>query len=117
MIYPWHYYLMATLYIGAGLLHFFKSPWYLPVLPKRVPAKLLVVHLSGILEIYLGILLLLPSWKPIALWGIILMLLFYLPVHIVMVRNPHFRKRFPGWVLWLRLPVQFLLMYWAWSYL
>lgn len=113
----WHYYLMAGIYMAAGILHFIKSHWYLPILPPGVPAKLLVVYLSGIAEIYLGLLLLDPYWKAPALSGIMIMLLFFLPVHIYMLRNPKFRKRFPAWALWLRLPLQFLLIFWAYSYL
>ncbi|WP_224489178.1 DoxX family protein [Robertkochia flava] len=113
----WHYYLMAILYILAGILHFIKSKWYIAVIPEKFPAKLLLVYLSGIAEIYLGIMLFLPSWKLLALSGIILMLLAFLPVHIYMLKHPGFRKKFPAWALLSRISLQFLLMYWAYSYM
>ncbi|THD65664.1 hypothetical protein E7Z59_13810 [Robertkochia marina] len=113
---PWHLYLMALLYISAGIMHFLKSKWYIPIIPPRFPHKLLLVYLTGVLECYLGILLLLPSWKPMAITGIILMLILFLPVHIYMLYDQKFRKIFPRWLLWLRIPLQLVLMYWAYSY-
>ena len=114
---PWHFYLMATLYFLAGITHFLKSKWFTAVTPPNVPHKLLVVHLTGLLEIYLAALLIIPFWKHLALKGIMVMLLFYFPVHVYMLRNKKFHRQFPSWALWLRLFMQFGLIYWAYSYL
>lgn len=116
VIESWHFYLMAMLYLTAGITHFLKSKWYLYVMPPGIPHKLLVVYLSGIVEIYLALLLLMPYWKKMALLGIILMLILFLPVHIYMLTGKQFQKRFPKWALWLRLPLQGLLIFWAWMY-
>lgn len=113
---PWHLYVMALLYMLAGIMHFLKSKWYIPIIPPRIPHKLLLIHLTGVLEGYLAILLIIPSWRTIALSGIILMLILFLPVHVYMLYDKKFRKIFPRWLLWLRIPMQFVLIYWAFSY-
>lgn len=105
---------MGGMYIFAGIMHFVKPRLYQRVIPPYLPKPALLVSLSGIAEIILGIAVCIPATRPIALWCIILMLLVFLPVHIHMLQ-----KNFgmPRWLLWLRIPMQFLLIWWAYFYL
>ena len=70
------------------------------------------VYLSGVAEIVLGIGVIFPQTRSFALCGLIAMLIIFLIVHVNML--------FPGnqlgispWILWLRIPIQFILIYWA----
>ena len=81
-------------------------------MPKFLPAHDLLIYLSGIAEILLGIGILFPQTRNLALWGIIAMLLVFLLVHINML-FPANSLGISAWILWLRLPIQFLLIYWA----
>lgn len=108
---------MAGLYIVAGLMHFILPKIYLRIMPRYLPKPLLLVYLSGLAEIVLGIAACFRTTQYWALSGIILMLLIFLLVHIHMLSGPKAAAGFPKWLLLLRIPVQFLLMYWAYMYL
>ncbi|QLE01839.1 hypothetical protein HX109_09810 [Galbibacter sp. BG1] len=116
MQHSWHYYFMAILYIVAGLLHFVKPKMYVSIMPSYIPYQRSLVYLSGIAEIVFG-LLLFTTFKEIGLWGIILMLIAFIPVHIYMLKDKKFEKVAPRWVLIARIPLQFGLMFWAYWYL
>lgn len=117
MIYSWHLYLMATIYIGAGLMHFIKPKMYLRIMPRYLPFHKALVLLSGFAEISLGIGLFFEATKNIAIYGIITMLAVFLLVHLYMLTSEKAGAGFPKWALLLRLPLQFGLMFWAYWYL
>ena len=117
MIYPWHLYIMAVLYIAAGINHFIKPKIYLRILPNYLPNHRLLVALSGLSEIILGIMVCIPFLKNIAIILIILMLFVFLSVHFYMLSSKKASAGLPKWLLVLRIPMQFALMYWAYSYL
>ncbi|WAC03308.1 DoxX family protein [Lacinutrix neustonica] len=117
MIFPWHLYLMAVIYIFAGIMHFIKPKAYLRIMPRYLPNHKLLVKLSGIAEIMLGIGLCIPLLKDFSVYGIILMLLFFLMVHVYMLTGEKASAGIPKWILLLRIPLQFGLMYWAYWYL
>ncbi|MBR9914525.1 MAG: hypothetical protein GYB32_06810 [Algicola sp.] len=114
---PWHLYLMAIIYVLAGLMHFVKPKMYMRIMPRYLPNHKLLVYLSGIAEVILGIGLLFASTRSLAIYGIIAMLLIFLLVHFYMLSSEKAGAGIPKWVLILRIPLQFALMYWAWTYL
>jgi uncharacterized membrane protein len=114
---PWHYYLMALLYVLAGMFHFIKPKIYLRIMPPYMPNPKSLVLLSGIAEMVLGIGLCFTSTKNLAIWGIIAMLAVFLPVHFYMLQGGKAGAGLPKWLLVLRLPLQIALMYWAYGYL
>ncbi len=117
MTYPWHLYLMAAMYVFAGLFHFIKPKLYTRIMPRYLPNHLLLVYLSGIAEIALGVALCFPETKNLAIYGIILMLLIFLLVHFYMLSSEKAGAGLPQWILILRIPLQFLLIWWAWFYI
>ena len=117
MNYPWHLYLMAAIYILAGTLHFIKPKIYLRIMPRYLPFPKSLVFLSGLAEIVLGIGLCFKETKNFAIYMIILMLTVFLLVHFYMLSSDKAAAGFPKWALLLRLPLQFVLMFWAYAYL
>lgn len=113
---PWHQYLMGVLYILAGINHFRKPKMYERIIPPYIPGRSSVVILSGAAEMILGLMLLNRDTQDYAAWGIIVMLIIFLTVHIYMIQEPMFVKKIPKWILWIRIPLQFGLMYWAYIY-
>ncbi|MGS2726777.1 DoxX family protein [Psychroserpens sp. BH13MA-6] len=114
---PWHLYLMAIIYVLAGLMHFVKPKMYMRIMPRYLPNHKLLVYLSGFAEVILGIGLLFASTRSLAIYGIIAMLLIFLLVHFYMLSSEKAGAGIPKWILILRIPLQFALMYWAWTYL
>ena len=117
MSYPWHLFLMGAMYIIAGIMHFLKPKIYLRIMPRYLPFHKPLVIISGLVEILLGIGLFNRSTKDISLYGIIAMLAIFLLVHFYMLSSKKAGAGFPRWILLLRLPLQFALMYWAFFYL
>jgi uncharacterized membrane protein len=109
-------YLMATLYALAGSFHFIRPRFYRRIIPPWVPWPVTCVYLSGAVEIILGMLLLIPDARVIAAWGILILLILIFPANIEMYLN-YRRRRHPfTWIPALRLPLQGLLVWWAYQY-
>lgn len=113
---PWHQYLLGVLFILAGMNHFRKPKIYEQIIPPYIPAHSSMVLLSGIAEMILGFMILNKNTQTVAAWGIIIMLLLFIPIHIYMIQNEKAAMKLPKWVLILRLPLQFGLIYWAYLY-
>ena len=114
---PWHYYLMACIYILAGIMHFAYPSTYRRVIPSWIPCHRAVVYLSGGMEIIFGAALFYPGLSRPALYGIILLLVLFLPVHTHMLRDKKAAMGIPPLILVLRIPLQGLLIYWAYTYI
>ena len=112
----WHLYLMAALFILAGLNHFRNPKMYLRIIPPYFKNPPLLNKLSGIAEFILGALLLYPPTSSYAAWGIIALLLAILPANIYMITNERASFGLPKWLLLLRVPLQFVLIAWAYLY-
>lgn len=117
MIYPWHLYFMAGIYIVAGIMHFLKPKMYRRIMPKYLPNPQLLIIISGIVEMALGISLCFPQSKDVGILGIIAMLIVFLLVHFYMLSSKKAGAGIPRWLLILRIPLQIGLMYWAYWYL
>ncbi len=106
-------YLLAALFILGGINHFVMPEFYLQIMPPYLPAPLFLVYLSGFFETGLGIALLIPKFSRRAAWGIILTLIAVFPANIYMAMNA---EKFPDLsplLIYLRLPLQFVLIAWA----
>ena len=109
-------YLMAFLYIAAGVNHFVIPKMYLRIMPPYVPFHKTMVFLSGIAEVLLGVGLLFTLTREWAAWGIILLLIAIFPANVEQLKNKKARGKLPLWVVILRLPLQLVLIWWAWLY-
>jgi len=105
-------YIMGGVYFFLGIIHFTHTGFYLPMMPRYLPAHISLIRWSGFAEIILGLGVFFPLTRNIALWGIIAMLIVFLIVHVNMVL-PSNRIGISVWILLLRLPIQFILIYWA----
>ena len=105
--------LFAILFISAGILHFVNPDFFVRIVPPVLPAPLFLVYLSGLFEIVLGILLLIPKFSRFAAFGLIALLIAVFPANIYMALNPQNFAEYNPLALYLRLPIQFLLMAWA----
>lgn len=116
MALPWHLYIMAGIYILAGLNHFRKPRFYERIIPDYLPAHKTLNYLSGLAEIALGILLCFPKTSHVAAWGIIALLIAIFPANIYMYTNDEAALGLPKWIRLIRLPLQFILIWWAYLY-
>jgi uncharacterized membrane protein len=107
---------LAVLYVAAGACHFIVTRAYVRIMPDYLPAHRELVLLSGAAEIAAGVGLLMPQTRRTAAWGIILLLIAVFPANLWMAQHPEHFPSIPLWVLWLRLPLQLPLLWWAWQY-
>ena len=107
---------MAAFYVLGGFNHLVNPSFYLAIMPPYIPAHGAMVALSGVAEIALGVLVLVPRSQVLAAWGIIAMLVVFLPVHIHMLVNQELFPEVGVAFLWLRFPLQGVLGLWAWWY-
>ena len=108
-------YLQAVVYIAAGLNHFINPRMYLAIMPPYVPAHGLMVALSGVAEVALGVGLLFPATRSLSAWGLIVLLVAVFPANVYMATSDQFGN-IPAWLRWGRLPLQGLLIAWAYRY-
>lgn len=113
---PWHLYCMAVIYFIAGCNHFRNPKLYIKIIPEYFPNRKLLNILSGLIEIILAVLLCIPQFTNYAAWGIILLLIAVFPANLYMYQNKKASLGLPKWVLLLRLPLQLLLIFWAYQY-
>lgn len=116
MVLPYSLYLMAFLYILAGINHFRVPRLYVKMIPPALPAPKMINIVSGAAEIILGVLLCVPQLSSFAACGIIILLIAVFPANVYMYTNDKAALGLPKWVRLLRLPLQLLLMYWAYLY-
>lgn len=114
---PWHLYLMALLYMLAGLNHFRKPRMYLKIIPPYFPRPVLLNKITGLAELLLGLLLCFPLFTKFAACGIIALLIAVFPANLYMYQNPKAGFGLPKYLLLLRLPFQVLLIIWAFLYI
>ena len=114
---PRHLYLMSFMYILAGIMHFVKPKMYMRIMPRYLPAHKQLVLLSGLAEILLGIGLLSTSTRNASVYGIVIMLLIFLLVHFYMLSSKKAAAGISRWILIARIPLQFVLVWWALFYL
>ena len=108
--------LFALLFILGGVNHFIDPNFYLKMMPEYIPMHLEMIYISGVFEILLGIGLLIPKYSRLAAFGLILLLIAIFPANLHMALNASQFSEIPDIGLWVRLPVQFLLIWWAWTY-
>jgi len=104
---------LSVFFVGAGLNHFVSADFYRGIMPTYLPWHGELVAISGVAEILGGIGVLISRTRRAAGWGLIMLLIAVMPVHLQMVMQG-FRSA-PTWILWLRLPFQLLLMGWVYQ--
>jgi len=107
-------YLMAALYVAAGANHFRDPDFYVAIMPPYVPWHLPLVYVSGVAEIALGVAVLVPRLRRGAAWGLVALLIAVFPANVHMALNVEAYPDASAVALYLRLPVQGLLIVWAW---
>ena len=82
-------------------------------MPPYLPAHLFLIYLSGVLEIVLGVMLLMPKFSQLAAWGLIALLIAVFPANVYMAMNAGIFPQFSQTALYLRLPLQIVLIAWT----
>ena len=111
---------MSIMLVFTAIGHFAFTKGMSMMIPNFIPSKETFVYLTGVFEILLAISLLIPRFKYISGWTLIIFLLLMLPANIyASINNVNYQKgTFDGnglGYLWFRIPLQFLFI--AWTYI
>jgi len=109
-------YVMALGYVIAGIIHFTHPAFYKKIMPLWLPYHFALIYISGVCEIVFGLLLLPEATRSIGAWLIIALLIAIFPANIQMAINYWNRNNPYLWIAIARLPLQILLIWWAWIY-
>ena len=107
---------MSLFYLFAGIMHFVRPQVYLKIMPAYLPFHLPLIYISGILEIAAGLLLLHPLTRSYGAWLTIIVLVVVFPANIQMLLDFYQKQNPYLWIAILRLPLQLVLIWWAWLY-
>ena len=114
----WSRYLLAGFFILAGVNHFLQPNFYLPLIPDYLPWPISLNLISGVAEIVLGVGMLINHLQSAAMWGLIILLILFIPSHIYFIRVGSCIEGglcAPMWMAWLRLVlIHPLLLLWVW---
>jgi uncharacterized membrane protein len=107
--------LLAIFMVAAGVYHFVNPQIYVSIMPKYLPWHLALVYVSGVLEILFGVGLL-TRFSSFAAWGLMALLVGVFPANLNMAVHPELAPQIPRVLLWLRLPLQAVLIWWSWQF-
>jgi uncharacterized membrane protein len=105
---------LAAFYLFAGTMHFVKPRAYEATVPDALPLHGEIVAVSGVAEIAGGLALLDRRTAPWAGWWLIALLIAVFPANVNMAVNAKRFRQVPETLLWVRLPIQAVLIAWVW---
>ncbi|MFK7832606.1 MAG: DoxX family protein [Winogradskyella sp.] len=112
-------FLLIGFYAFAGSYHFINPEFYLDLIPDYLPYPQAVNYISGFLEIVLAIGVAIPKTRLLAVKGIIVLLIVFIPSHVYFIQiGSCVDSAFcvAPWIAWVRLLlVHPLLIWWAWA--
>lgn len=106
-------YVTGAAFVIAGVNHFAKPRLYRAIMPPYLPAHGPLVAISGAAEVVLGVLVCFPRLARPAGWGLMALLVAVFPANLHMALHPRRFAPMPAWLLWLRLPLQPLMIWWV----
>lgn len=111
--------ILIGFYAFAGSYHFINPEFYSDLIPDYLPYHGFINYSSGFFEILFAIGVAFPKTRLLAVKGIILLLVAFIPSHIYFIQiGSCVESAFcvSPWVAWLRLLIVHpLLILWAWS--
>jgi len=102
--------LLAAFMVTVGVLHFATPEFFASIVPDALPAHAALVAVSGVFEILGGVGLLVPRARRRTSHGLVALYVAVFPANVNMVVHPELGGDVPAWALWLRLPLQAMLI-------
>ena len=108
--------LFAAFFIFGGFNHFRDPGFYLQIMPPWIPWHLELIYVTGVMEIVLGALFLIPRFTRPAAWGLAVLLVLVFPANLHMALHTDHYPDYSPLALWARLPLQGILIAIALAY-
>lgn len=107
--------LLSVFFTYAGIDHLISPDFYVSIMPPWMLWHLELVYLSGVFEVMGGVGVLIPRFRAFAGAGLVALLIAVYPANLHMAFNPHLFPDIPVVALYIRLALQFLAFYWAYT--
>ena len=101
-------------FLRGGMAHFAFTDLEARIVPPQVPDAPDVVLVVGAFELLGAFGLLVPWTRRAAGWGLLLLTLAVTPATVYMLQIRDQVPSIPAWLLWLRLPLQVVLLWLIW---
>jgi len=109
----WSQRLLAIFFTTAGALHFLRPRMYEEIVPDYLPAHHELVLVSGAAEIAGAVMVVFPRTRRIAGIWLAATLVLVFPANVHMALHPDRYPSLAPALLWARLPLQPLVIWWA----
>ena len=94
----------------GGIAHFVATETEMKIVPPYIPWPRAAVMISGVFELLGAVGLLWRPTRRAAGVGLFLLTLAVTPCHVYRLQRPDLFAFIPVWTLWLRLPIQVVLL-------
>ena len=99
----------------AGLVHFAYPRVYGAILPDWAPWKRGLVFWSGVAEILIGVLLMMPATAKWAALALLILMICFLPLHVYHLFQPPVKLSYPYGVYVGRAVLQLAIIWGCWK--
>jgi uncharacterized membrane protein len=106
---------LGFLFTFTGIGHFVQTAGMVEMLPSWVPARMLLVYLTGFLEFAIAAGFLIPSFRQFTGWIAAIMLVLFFPVNVyaAIYRVPVGGHAWGPVYLFIRAPLQLIILFWV----
>lgn len=94
----------------GGIGHFVMLDAFASIIPPGLPWPEAAVLISGFFELLGAIGILLPRFRSVAGWGLVVLTICVTPANVYMWLHPELFPQVPAWLLLWRLPFQVFLL-------
>jgi uncharacterized membrane protein len=105
---------VALFFISGGIAHFVFTDFFAMSIPDYLGYPRELVIISGVFELLGAIGILVPQTRLLAGYGLIALIIAVYPANINMALHPEQFKELPALFLYIRLPFQFLFVWFVW---
>ena len=114
----WSQRILGLFFIAAGVTHYANASFFMAMMPRVIPENLHwpLVAFTGVCEVAGGIGVLWPALRRVAGAALMVFLVAVFPANVQMLMNAQAAGASAATLasLWIRLPVQGLLLWWVW---
>ena len=106
--------IIAIFFIIGGISHFFVADFFVMAMPDYLGYHKELVIISGVFDILGGIGILIPQTRLFSGYCLIALIVAVYPANINMALHPEKYKELSELFLYIRLPFQFLFIWFVW---
>ena len=106
--------IIALFFMTGGIAHFVVADFFIQAMPDYLAYQQELVMVSGVFEILGAIGILLPQTRLIAGYGLMALIIAVYPANINMAMQPEKYQNISELFLYIRLPMQFILLWFVW---